>query len=193
MVLTDSDQWAGTHTHMWMCTHVHVAADATESRAMHWAELEAAAPEIARRGRERLASARVALLGTLRSDGSPRISPIEPYFVDGHLLLGAMAWSAKARDLLRDPRCVLHSAVSEPDAGVDELKLYGAAVEVRDPAVRDALDTAWWVGRPAEAARVFSLDIERAALISWDVENETMTLRRWSPELGLRESTHRYP
>ena len=160
---------------------------------MNWAELEAEAPEIARRGRERLAAARVALIGTLRRDGSPRISPIEPYFVEGHLLLGSMAWSAKARDLLRDPRCVVHSAVSEPDAGVDELKLYGAALEVRDPAVRDALPTAWWVGRPPDDARVFSLDIERAALVSWDLESETMTLRRWSPELGLRESTRSYP
>ena len=160
---------------------------------MNWAELEAAAPEIARRGKERLAGARVAFLGTLRRDGSPRISPIEPYFAEAHLLLGAMAWSAKARDLLRDPRCVLHSAVADPDAGVDELKLYGAAIEVLDPAVRDALESAWWVGRPLEAARVFSLEIDRAAVVSWDVENETMTLRRWSPDLGLRESTHRYP
>jgi hypothetical protein len=83
---------------------------------MIWAEFEGAAPEIARLGRERFVRAGVALLGTLRRDGSPRISPVEPHFVSGHLLFAAMSWSVKARDLARDPRCVLHSAVSDPDA-----------------------------------------------------------------------------
>jgi hypothetical protein len=53
----------------------------------------------------------VALLGTLRRDGSPRISPVEPYLWEGQLLIGAMAWSPKAADLRRDLRYVLHSAV----------------------------------------------------------------------------------
>uniref|UniRef100_UPI002619D67F pyridoxamine 5'-phosphate oxidase family protein n=1 Tax=Trebonia sp. TaxID=2767075 RepID=UPI002619D67F len=77
-----------------------------------WRDVERAAPEIARLGAARLASARVALLGTLRRDGSPRISPVEPYIAGGQLLIGAMAWSAKAGDLQRDPRYVLHSAVT---------------------------------------------------------------------------------
>jgi hypothetical protein len=42
----------------------------------NWGDLEGAAPEIARLGKERLESARVALLATLRKDGSPRISPV---------------------------------------------------------------------------------------------------------------------
>ena len=61
--------------------------------------MELGAPEIARLGMARLNAARVGLLGTLRSDGSPRISPVEPYFAAGQLLVGAMAWSAKAADL----------------------------------------------------------------------------------------------
>jgi hypothetical protein len=64
---------------------------------MIWAEFEAAAPEVARLGKERFDRLRVALLGTLREDGSPRISPVEPYFVEGDLLFGAMTWSLKAR------------------------------------------------------------------------------------------------
>ncbi len=77
-----------------------------------------------------LNAARVALLGTLRRDASPRISPVEPYFVEGQLLVGAMAWSRKAADLRRNPRYVLHSALTGPDNGEGELKLYGSAVEV---------------------------------------------------------------
>lgn len=61
-----------------------------------WRDVELGAPETARLGMARLASARVALVGALRRDGSPRISPIEPYIVGGQLLIGAMVWSAKA-------------------------------------------------------------------------------------------------
>jgi hypothetical protein len=94
-----------------------------------WLDLERGAPEIARLGVARLNGARVAMLGTLRRDGSPRISPIEPYIVNGRLLVGAMAWSAKAADLRRDPRYVLHSTVTGPDSGEGELKLHGLAVQ----------------------------------------------------------------
>ena len=55
------------------------------------------------------------MLGTVRPDGSPRISPVEPYLVGGQLLIGAMAWSRKSADLHRDPRYVLHSVVTGPD------------------------------------------------------------------------------
>jgi hypothetical protein len=65
----------------------------------------------------------------LRADASPRISPVELYFAQGQLLVGAMTWSRKAADLLRDPRYVLHSAVTGPDSGEGELKLYGPAAE----------------------------------------------------------------
>ena len=102
-----------------------------------WQDLELGAPEIARLGRDRINAARVALLGTLRADASPRISPVEPYFVRGQLLVGAMTWSGKAADLLRDPRYVLHSAVTGPDSGEGELKLYGSAVEAGQE-LRDA-------------------------------------------------------
>jgi Pyridoxamine 5'-phosphate oxidase len=88
--------------------------------------MEPAAPEIARLGMARLNSAYMALLGTLRRDGSPRISPIEPYFAKGQLLIGAMAWSAKTSDLRRDPRYVLNSMVTGPDSGEGESSRYMA-------------------------------------------------------------------
>jgi hypothetical protein len=157
-----------------------------------WRDFEAAAPEIARLGRERLDQARIALLGTLRADGWPPISPVEPYWTQGHLLFGAMAWWLKARDLLRDPRCVLHSAISGPDSGEGELKLYGRAAEV-DERIRDGCPDGWWVGRPSDSARVFSLIIEEATFIAWDIERGEMTVKHWSPGLGCRQSTRSYP
>jgi hypothetical protein len=157
-----------------------------------WRELEEGAPELARLGRERL-DRRAALLGTIRKDGSPRISPVEPFFVAGELIFGTMPWSLKVRDLERDPRCVLHSAVMDPDATEGELRLYGRAVEVDDPAVRNGAPNAWWVGRPVEEARVFALAIEEATFITWDFEGGLMTARRWSAEEGYREAERPYP
>jgi Pyridoxamine 5'-phosphate oxidase len=157
-----------------------------------WRDLENAAPELAQLVRERLAVG-VALLGTIRKDGSPRISPVEPFLVGGHLVFGAMAWSLKARDLARDSRCVLHSAVSDPDPTEGEAKLYGRAVGLDDDVLRNAPENAWWVSRPAEDAHVFSLAVEEAAFLTWDRERGLMTARRWSPERGYREVERPYP
>jgi hypothetical protein len=157
-----------------------------------WGEFAAAAPSLARTGRERLDRAGVALLGTVRKDGAPRISPVEPVFAEGHLLIGVMPWSLKARDLVRDSRCVLHSAVSALDAGESEFKLYGRALDVEDD-VRDARADAWWVSRPRGDARVFSLAVEQAALVEWDLHRGEMTLTRWAPEVGTSRVMRGYP
>jgi hypothetical protein len=159
---------------------------------MVWRELEAAAPEIARLGLDRLAAMRVAMLGTVRADGSPRISPIEPYISQGHLLVGVMTRSAKARDLQADPRYVLHSAISAPDSGEGELTLSGRAAVAPD-VVREGCAEGWWIGRPPEFAWVLSLAIEEAAFISWDTEGGEMTLRRWTPGRGYRQHARPYP
>jgi hypothetical protein len=158
---------------------------------MSWRNLEASAPEIAHLGKERLDQARVALLATLRKDGSPRINPVEPYIRDGHLLFGAMSWSLKARDLLRDPRCVLHSAITSPDSGEGELKLYGNAVEANDE--MRASCRGWWSEHPVETATVFVLNIEQAAFVSWDLEQGQMTVRRWLSERGYTKNMRQYP
>ena len=93
-----------------------------------WRDLEQGAPELARLGLARLDAAGVAMLGTLRPDGSPRISPVEPHLVRGQLLVGAMTWSKKAAGLPRDPRYVRHGAVTGPDRGEGELKRHGSAI-----------------------------------------------------------------
>jgi hypothetical protein len=157
---------------------------------MIWSDFERAAPALARAARARLEATRVALLGTIRADGSPRISPIEPYFTPDELLLGAMADSLKARDLRRDPRCALHSAISDPDAGDPEFKLYGRAVEIE---AADVPAAAWWLSHPRGAAYVFTLDLESAASIAWALEHGEMTVTRWSARSGLVETTRGYP
>jgi hypothetical protein len=157
---------------------------------MNWADFEAAAPQLAAGGRERLATA-VALLGTLRADGSPRISPVEPAIAAGHLLFGVMR-SVKGGDLERDPRCTLHSAVSNPNGSEGEFKLFGSALLVEDPALRDAGD-GWWKAYPPEQSRVYSMDIESAALVAWNFATLTKEVIRWSPATGVTTKSERYP
>lgn len=157
-----------------------------------WRDVELGAPEIARPGMARLAAARLALLGTLRSDGSPRISPVEPVVAGGQLLTGAMAWSGKAADLRRDPRYVLHSVVTGPDSGEGELKLYGTAVEAGQD-LRAAAVGAWWLAWPPEKAVVFTLRIGQAVFVGWDTERGLMTVHRWSPAGGYAVASRPYP
>jgi hypothetical protein len=64
-------------------------------------------------GRERIEQAGIALLGTLREDGSPRINPVEPHVFDGDLLFAAMARTPKARDLLRNLRLTMTYVIAK--------------------------------------------------------------------------------
>jgi hypothetical protein len=145
--------------------------------------MELGAPELARLGVARLSSARVALLGTLRRDGSPRISPVDAHFAEGQLLIGAVTSSAKTGDLRRDPRYVLHSVVTGADSGEGELKLYGSVAEAGQ-SLRAAATDAWWLTSALEEAVVFILRIEQAVFVDWDTKPDLMTVHRWSSGSG---------
>lgn len=99
---------------------------------MKWAEFKVAAPRIADEAEKLFERSGVLLVGTIRKDGSPRISPVELLFADGELYLGMMPKSLKARDLLRDPRCTLHNAISDRMAAEGEFKLHGRTRNVQD-------------------------------------------------------------
>ena len=64
-----------------------------------WANFEAAAPLLAAHGRKLIARFRFVLVGTIRSDGTPRISPVEAHIVGGHLMLVMIPGTLQARDL----------------------------------------------------------------------------------------------
>jgi pyridoxamine 5'-phosphate oxidase-like protein len=150
-----------------------------------WRALEAEAPELARLGRARLEAVGMALLGTIRADGSPRISPIGTVFAAGELLVGVMPRSAKATDIRRDPRCALQSVITDPEAGAPELKLYGRLGP-------SDVEAGWWEGRPG-AADVYALDVEEAVYIEWDTKHSRMTVRRWLPGGSPQVVERAYP
>jgi hypothetical protein len=81
---------------------------------MDWSELERRQPGLAALGRQRLLEPGVVLVTTIRGDGTPRVSPVEPFVQDGVLWLSMLWQSRKAADLLRDPRILVHSVVNQP-------------------------------------------------------------------------------
>lgn len=103
--------------------------------SVSWSAVEREAPELAAAVRACFAVRKHCTLATLRRDGGPRISGTEVEWSGGDLWLGSMAGSVKALDLLRDPRCAVHSPTVDPVDGDEaawpgEAKVAGRAVEV---------------------------------------------------------------
>lgn len=94
---------------------------------MRWSELESQQPALARLGRDKMIRPGVVLVCTIRRDGQPRLSPVEPLLLDGDLWLCMLWQSQKATDLLRDPRLLVHNIVTSRDGGAGEFKVRGVA------------------------------------------------------------------
>ncbi|WP_162942467.1 pyridoxamine 5'-phosphate oxidase family protein [Desertimonas flava] len=155
-----------------------------------FAELADRAPTLTAPITERFVAARLGLLGTIRADGSPRVSPIEVGLFEGGLFVGMMPHSHKRRDVARDPRvCLLTPVADHTDVG-GEGKLFGVLEQVTDAARAERIlrhhaadgdfDPETIVGSP-----MFELLITAAA---WQrVDGEVWTTTSWNPTDGLRE------
>jgi Pyridoxamine 5'-phosphate oxidase len=156
--------------------------------AVRWAGFEAAAPGLAARARELIERFRFVLAGTIRRDGTPRISPVEAHLVEGELVMAMIGGSLKARDLLRDPRLVLNTPVTDAsDPNTVEVKLRGRAVEVNEPPLRAATAAAiehasGW--RPPPDWHVFALELGDAAVMAW--QSGVLTMDRWTRRDGVQ-------
>ncbi len=147
-----------------------------------WADLEAEAGDLASSARQLLEQFGFVLAGTIRRDGTPRISPVEGHIVEGRLMLVMQEGTLKARDVLRDPRIVLNTPVTDRIDPGAELKLRGHLVSVDDPELRaatsDAIHSAsGW--RPPKTWHFFSVELEDVAHIAW--VGGAMRMSRWRP------------
>ncbi len=98
-----------------------------------WSEFEAAAPKAAEVfSRRHAATGKLCMLATLRRDGFPRISPVEPRFFEGRLWIVGMPNTTKFADLARDPRFCLHTATVDTQVGEGDAKLWGEVVHDPD-------------------------------------------------------------
>jgi hypothetical protein len=101
-----------------------------------WDEFTEAAPGIAAVFTRRHAAAgKLCMLATLRSDGYPRISPMEPRVFEGRLWLVGMPGTTKFLDLARDPRFCLHTATVDTQVSDGDAKLFGVVRDVPDRAL----------------------------------------------------------
>jgi len=153
---------------------------------VHWAEIEAQQPRLAALGRRRLADPGVVLVGTIRRDGTPRISAVEPFFWRDDLWLPMLLDSLKAKDLIRDPRVLVHSIVTSRDGTVDggEFMLRGHAVFADDSRLHEEVAAAIAAELPwqpkAGKFDLFWVNVEQLASIRWG-QNNDQYLTTWPP------------
>ena len=135
-----------------------------------WKQFEAESPDLARLARERFSAFDLVMLGTLKQDGWPRLTPIEYTFFDGELTLGGMWQSKKMLDLLRDPRCTIHSVTSNKDGKEGDVKLYGRALPMAAGRVEPYWQHIFYLlnWRPDGPAHVFVFEIESAGFVQFD-------------------------
>jgi hypothetical protein len=98
-----------------------------------WQDFADEAPHIAEVFKRRhAATGNLCMLATLRSDGYPRISPMEPGIFEGQLVLVGMPDTYKFKDLARDARFSLHTATIDTQVGDGDAKLWGEARNLQD-------------------------------------------------------------
>ena len=124
-----------------------------------WADLEAAAPELAAEGKRLFYQFGIGLgfLATIRNDGGPRLHPICPIVAEGGLYAFILP-SPKRDDLRRDGRYALHSY--PPAEADDEFYVTGRVAEITDSDVRAAIIAAYQ-NPVQEHETLFAFAIER--------------------------------
>ncbi len=135
---------------------------------MRWREFARQCPELAELAETRFRRDQLVLLGTLRTDGTPRISAVECDFAGDDLLTGMIPNSVKALDLRRDPRATVHSWPPGKDNPDGDVKLYGRLVEVADRPTKQAYEDAIFARiqwRPTEPYHCFAVDVESAGFL----------------------------
>jgi hypothetical protein len=152
---------------------------------MKWSELERCQPRLAEVGRQRLLGPGVVLVATIRRDGTPRLSPVEPLIMDGVLWLSMLWRSQKAMDLMRDPRVLVHGVVTSRDGGEGEFKVRGHARNEQDEGVqRRYAETVTrelgWKPEPGHF-HLFAIDIDHLSYLRYDDASGDQCVTQWPP------------
>lgn len=149
-----------------------------------WAEFAAEQPDLATYVQGRFAADRHALIATLRKDGAPRISGVEPDFTRGQLWVGMMLDSWKSRDLRRDARFALHcltTTASMTEAG--DAKISGTAEfwTDKDDYLKDLYERTGWMPDELDLFRMNVTEV-----VSITVEGDEMVVLSWHEGRGIR-------
>jgi hypothetical protein len=151
---------------------------------MRWSEIPAWQPALGAVADRLLIEPGVLLAGTIRRDGTPRISGVEPLVLDGDLWLSMMSDSAKRRDLDRDPRVVLNSIITSPSPPA-EIKVRGTArtVTERDRQERYAAAVAEQIGWQPVTGQftLFTVEVTDLTYIGSEPGTGAQHVARWPP------------
>jgi Pyridoxamine 5'-phosphate oxidase len=141
-----------------------------------WRRFRAEQPDFAARVQAAFARNTHMTLATLRRDGSPRISGTELRFEGDHLLVGMMAGSRKALDLLRDPRIAIHGPTADPPEDpkewIGEAKLAGRAVAVP-------------TGDPDDDSHAFRVEVDEVVFTHLNDAGDRLVIESWHPSRGI--------
>jgi Pyridoxamine 5'-phosphate oxidase len=158
-----------------------------------WEQFTREAPGIAEVFvRRHAATGNLCMLATLRADGSPRISPMEPRISDGRLVLVGMPNTSKFRDLERDPRFELHTATVDPYVGDGDAKVWGVARNLQDRDfharfTKDLFDESGMDLREQEFDPFFVGDLAGASSVEF--RDGQLTITTWKPGQGERSAS----
>ena len=150
-----------------------------------WKEFTQVAPRIAAVfARRHLATGNLCMLATLRSDGYPRISPIEPRIFEDQLWIAGMPNTTKFRDLGRDPRFCLHTATVDTEVTDGDAKLWGIVNDIQDRALHQRFAAALFdeTGldlRGQEFDHLYAADLTGASAV--EINGGHMDVTVWKP------------
>jgi hypothetical protein len=132
-----------------------------------WSDFEGVAPEIAGAGRrlleDRPSVPGAAFLGTVGSDGRPRVHPFVPAIVDGRLWAFVID-SPKRRDLDRAGGYAIHSVLGADD---ESFLVGGTACRTDDPAHRTRVAERMPYTDIDEHHVLYEFRIDRALWTAW--------------------------
>jgi len=132
------------------------------------------------------------LLATIRSNGFPRISGIEPMFADD-LWLGMMPDSRKAKDLMNNPRLCLHSATEDKNVAKGDAKVAGLGILVEQDEVIESFRRAFAAHAGAEPPpgpmHLFRVDVTEMSFVRPNVDHLVI---EWWKRGGVAQTVKRY-
>ncbi|MFQ6394116.1 pyridoxamine 5'-phosphate oxidase family protein [Nocardia sp. KC 131] len=155
-----------------------------------WSQFTEEAPQIAAVFiRRHKATGNLCMLGTLRSDGFPRISPVEPMIFEDMLVIVGMPNTTKFKDLARDPRFCLHTATVDTKVTDADAKLFGTVTDLPDKQVHarfaeKLFDDSGLDLRGEEFDHFFVADLTSASTVA--VIDDHLDITIWKPGQGER-------
>ncbi|MEV6138758.1 pyridoxamine 5'-phosphate oxidase family protein [Nocardia sp. NPDC051990] len=155
-----------------------------------WSQFTEEAPRIATVfTRRHQATGNLCMLGTLRSDGFPRISPVEPRIFEGMLVIVGMPNTTKFNDLARDPRFCLHTATVDTQVGDGDAKLFGTAADLPDKQVharftQQLFDETGFDIRDRDFDHFYTAELTGASTV--EVIDDHLDITIWKPGQGER-------